>query len=271
VLAAGAADRHLGEPLALPEVAVGHAGDELHPAVDELRRPLLLEHVVGHLGVEAGARPQLGDPVRVGQEPHVGHEVGVDGDAVLEAEADHAHLEPHRERSAELGRDAGGELVDVEVGGVDHEVGVAPQPGEHLALALQAVEQPAVALERARAPGCLLAADEHLVARLEEDQRRVAAGRAVREVLRQRVEEGARAHVDHERHGLSRPLAGVDEADDVLEQAGRQVVDHEVAEILQLLGRRAAAGPGHPGHDDQLAGSRLGHVSPPRCSVSHRT
>src|SRR5665811_16152 len=44
------------------------------------------KHVSSHRLVGAPERAQLGHPVRVGEEPHVEHEVGVPGDAVLEAE-----------------------------------------------------------------------------------------------------------------------------------------------------------------------------------------
>ena len=49
---------------------------------------------------------------------------------------------------------------------------------EHLALALDPVEQPAAALQRVRAAGGLLAAHQHVVGGLEEQQRRVRAVRA---------------------------------------------------------------------------------------------
>ena len=54
---------------------------------EELLRRGLAEDVVAHVGVEAGVRAQLGDPVRVRQEPAVEHEVGVAGQAVAVPEA----------------------------------------------------------------------------------------------------------------------------------------------------------------------------------------
>ena len=148
------------------------------------------------------------------------------------------------------------ELVHVEVGGVEQDVGVAADVGHHLALALEAVEQPAAALERVRPAGGLLAADEHVVGGLEEEQRRRPAGHLLVAVGLQRVEERPRPHVDHDRDRLLDAAAVVDEAYDVAHQRRREVVDHEVAEVLELLGRRAAAGTGHAGDDDQLAGCR---------------
>ena len=135
-----------------------------------------------------------------------------------------------------------GELVDVEVAGVDDQVGVAAQPFEHLALALQAVDQPAAALERVRAPRGVLAADEHVVGGLEEEQRRTPAGaRPVARVAWRESKNDAGAYVDHDRDGLLHAAAlrrpGVT---DVGQQAGRQVVDDVEAEVLQLLRRGAA-------------------------------
>src|SRR4029078_847301 len=88
VLAAGAPHRDRHEALALAEVAAGDAGQELHIGVDDLLRAGLTEDVLADLRRPAGLGPQVGHPERVGQEAHVGHEVGVHGDAVLEGEAE---------------------------------------------------------------------------------------------------------------------------------------------------------------------------------------
>ena len=53
--------------------------------------------------------------------------------------------------------------------------------------------------------------------------------------------------------GCSTPRLSSTSAHDVLEQRGGHVVDDVEAEVLQLLGRGAAAGAGHAGDDDQLA------------------
>jgi hypothetical protein len=52
--------------------------------------------------------------------------------------------------------------------------------------------------------------------------------------------------------GWSRPWTLVDQPHHVVDQLGREVVDDEVSEVLELLGRRAPARAGHAGHDDQL-------------------
>ena len=253
MLAAGAADRDGHEPLALGEVAHGHALEDGQVGREELHRTWLGLHVVGDVGVEPALRPQLGLPVGVGQEAHVGDEVGVDGDAVLEAEADHVDLQPGRVGVAERLADPRGQLVHVEVGGVDHQVGVAAEVGQHLALALQPVEEPARALEGVRPPGRLLAADQDVVAGVEEQQRGVASGRALGEVGVEGLEERAGAYVDHDADLLLRAAGLVDQAHDLAQQAGRQVVHDVEPEVLELLGGRAPAGTRHAGDDDELA------------------
>ena len=60
--------------------------------------------------------------------------------------------------------------MDVEAGAVDDDVGGRAQVEEQLALALDAVEQPAVALQRVRAADALEAPHERLVGRVEEDE-----------------------------------------------------------------------------------------------------
>ena len=128
----------------------------------------LAEHVRAHRGAEAGLRAQLGHPVRVGQEADVEDHVGVQRDAVLEAERE--DRDPQRVvRPAVRVADPGAELVHVQRGGVDDQVGRRPQGGQQVALAVDAVEQAAVALQRVRAPDGLLAPHDDLVGRLEVD------------------------------------------------------------------------------------------------------
>ncbi|GIM62850.1 hypothetical protein Pve01_93290 [Planomonospora venezuelensis] len=67
---------------------------------------------------------------------------------------------------------------------------------------------------------------------------------------------------DHLVADLPVPVSGVDEAYDVAHERRGEVVDDEVAEVLELLGRRAAPRTRHAGDDDELSAGRLvaGHV-----------
>ena len=68
------------------------------------------------------------------------------------------------------------QLVDVEVGGVDDQVGVGAQVGQQLRArgGCPSSRRP-LALQRVRPAGRLLAADEHVVGGVEEQQRRTPA------------------------------------------------------------------------------------------------
>jgi hypothetical protein len=128
VMAAGAADADGQVGLAFG----GEAGNEELRAVFDPRRNSWAssesEHVIGDRLVGAPVGAQLGHPVRVGEEAHVEHEVGVAGGAVLEPEGGDRH--PHRPLGGAFGElvfDPVPQLVDVEVGGVDDRVGLVPQ------------------------------------------------------------------------------------------------------------------------------------------------
>ena len=129
-------------------------------AVEELLGAALGQHVVADRRIEPGQRPQLRDPVRVGQEPAVDDEVGVHRQPVLEAEGHHGRLQAPSGRRPEGLLDLGAQLVDVQPGGVDDQVGLAPQVLEQGTLRGDAVDQPAVALQRVRAADALEAADQ---------------------------------------------------------------------------------------------------------------
>ena len=83
------------------------------------------KHVLAHRRIEAGQRPQPSIPVRVGEEPHVHHDVGVERQAVLVAERLDGELQLPGGRlvAAERGDEPRLQLVDVEVGRVDDQVG----------------------------------------------------------------------------------------------------------------------------------------------------
>ena len=132
----------------------------------------------------------------------------------------------------------------------------------------EAVEQPAAALQRVRAAGGLLAADQDVVGGLEEEQRRTPAGRALAPGW-----PAATRRTSPDRTstttaiGWSVPWLSSTSRTTSRSSVGRQVVDDVEAEVLELLGGGAAAGAGHAGDDDELAAVRAGWwsvISPPR-------
>ena len=258
VLAARAADRDRHVPLALAAVAGGDELEQLGVAVEELLGAGLVEDVAGDLLVEAGEGAQLRDPVRVGQEAAVDDEVGVDRQAVLVAEGHDGGPQLGLLVAGELGVHLGAQLVHVQAGGVDHQVGVAAQLAQQVALGGDAVDDAAVALERVRAAHRLEAAHQGVVRGLQEDDAPGdVLGLQVGEGLAEVVEEAAAADVDDDRDAGDVALRAGAELHHGGDQRGRQVVDDEPAEVLQTLGRGAAAGSGHAGDDHQLGDRRL--------------
>jgi hypothetical protein len=157
------------------------------------------------------------------------------------------------------------QVVHGQVAGVDHEVGHRVEVVQELPLGGDPVDEPAAALQRVGPADALEAADQHRVGGLQEQHpRTVPTLVQVADHAAQVGGEGPAAHVDDDRdagHLAGRPAAQVDHRRD---QRRRQVVHHVVAQVLQALGRGAAAGPGQPGHHDHLEPRRLRHRAPPR-------
>jgi hypothetical protein len=256
VPAPGAADGHREVLLALLDEAGQGDLEQLAQPLHVAGGVLLGEHVVAHGRVAAGLRAQLGDPVRVGQEAHVQDHVGVQRQPVLEAEGADRDPQPGRLAAAEGGGDLASQLVDVQVAGVDDQVGVGPQLQEQLALAGDGVDH-ALAGDRVAAPGRLVPAHEDLVGCLQEQDSDLDAlaseGVQLAAEVADGLGEGAPAGVDDQGDpaGGGAGAARGQDGDPPDERRG-QVVDHEVAEVLEHLGRLGPAGARHAGDHDEL-------------------
>jgi len=90
VLAARAADRHREMVRAFLDVFRKRIVGESQQALQELLGLRLLHDIVIDALVVARIRPQVDDPVRIGQETDVDHQIGIQRHAVLVAEADEA-------------------------------------------------------------------------------------------------------------------------------------------------------------------------------------
>ena len=124
-------------------------------------------YVADGLG-QPGQLAQLGDVVRVLHEPDVEHEVRLEGDAELVAEADELDdelvlldviLEVAEERLAQL--------AQRQVGGVEDDVGIRPHRLEQAPLLGDRAGDPALVAERMAMARLRVAPDEDLVAGLE--------------------------------------------------------------------------------------------------------
>ncbi len=248
---AGAADGHGDEVLALVAVTAEHGVKHIDKLVEEITRPLPAEHVVAHRLVGAAESAQLRDPIRVGQEADVHHEVGVLRGAVLEAEGLERDVLAVVRHRAEGRLDGAAQVVHRQAGGVDDDVGEFLDPVGDLALALQAQLEGVLALQRVGAPHAVEAADEHVVAGVHEQHG--GAQPLLRELPQRRPEvaaEEAGADVEDEGDLLHRrilPEAQLQEIDDELRG---KVLDHEEPLVLQHLRRRTEPSAGHAGDED---------------------
>src|SRR5829696_5467505 len=250
VLAAGATHRDGGETLALLQVTRRDHLEQLGEVFEEGLGTVLAQHVVPDRLAEAGWGPQLRDPVRVRQEPDVEDHVGIDRYAVLESEGDQRDPKPVFGFTAVRVGDPRRKLVHVERRRVDHQVSGRAQGGQRLPFTGDAVEETTITLQRVRPPYGLLPADDHVVGRFQvQDLGQRARRREIAEHRRQLLEELPSAHVEHHRKASQSHFARL--GADLRQHAGRQVVHHIPAEVLQRVGRCRPTGPRHAGHDDQ--------------------
>ena len=148
------------------------------------------------------------------------------------------------------------ELVHARVRRVDDARRARAQRRQALALDADAVEHreralvPALRRQRVRAARLAEAAQERLVARVEEEDLQVAlpAGLEQLQHVAHLAEEGAHAHVDAERD--ARHPAALAERDGLRREQRRQVVDAEEPEVLERVQRLRLARAREPGDDD---------------------
>ena len=236
---------------------------------DQILQPIDERPVVGigldegrDLGIEAGERPQLGHVVRVLQEPHVEHQVGLARHAAAIGERHHRNAHAGRGVEREVTEQHLLELVRRERRGIDHEVGRITQLADHAAFVGDAVGHRAIGRHRMGAARFGVAPLQGFGVAIEVEQpgREVGAQPELLHAPRQvvRVEAvGARIDAEGDRR---RHLAGAARrrAHEIAEQRQRHVVDRDIAEILERPERGHAAGAGHAGDDHERAAGRGG-------------
>ena len=132
--------------------------------------------------------------------------------------------------------------------------GVQPRP-----LVADALADRPIRRQRMRPPRLAEAPHERRVARLEEDQHRVEPRHLPQppEDRRELRQEAALAHVDDDRDLVDVAAGAQRQLRQRRNERRRQVVDAEVAEVLERADRLRLAGPGQPGqHDERLPGLR---------------
>ena len=127
-----------------------------------------------------GERTEVVLPVRVRQEADVHHDVGVERQTVLEAEALDGDLQPRIAWRVEGADDPLLELVHVEVGRVDHEIGGTAQGVERspAPVSIDSTRPSASFGQRVEAAGGVVPTDELRRRCIEEEHAHVVPGGA---------------------------------------------------------------------------------------------
>jgi hypothetical protein len=147
-------------------------------------------------------------------------------------------------------------------GRVDDLTGPRPQRRQALSLALDRLEQVAAGGERVRPARLAEATHELRVLALEEQQLDLVTARSQRlERAGRAFEEAAGPHVDATSRSGQLPASG-QQLGQLRDQRWRQVVDAEVAEVLERAQRRTSSGAGHSRDHHQVqrhTATRLEH------------
>ncbi len=257
---AGTADGDRQMRLALGDVLGDQEVQQRPEPLVEGLELAVARHVLDDLRIEARQRPQLGFPVRVGQEAHVEHDVAVARQPVLVAE----RRQRHRELGAplarqELVRDAAAQRGCRDPARVEHEIGAFPDVLQRVALGRDALGDRPRRAQRVAPAGLLVAPEQRVLVGVEEQHpvRDAARGEIV-ELRAEGHEQLARADVGDD-GGATYLGALVDEdVDEAADHLGRQVVDAEVAVVLEDVHRRRLAGSGEAGDHDEILEARGG-------------
>ena len=248
------ADRKRIAPLGgvLRQEKIDHVGE----LGEEIFRHVAAQDVFLHLGVHAAHGAELFDVKRVRQKAHVEHEVGVDRDAVLEAEG-HDVDENVAPRAA-VGKILADALLqhgEREARRVDDEVCALAHGGEQLALAAHGLGQGAAALglQRVRPARLLVAAHDGAFRRLNEQNAVVHAhAPKLPERGKQLGKALLTADVRHERDLFIPSARGKAQLGKLRQQCRGHIVHAVKVQILQHVGRAALAAAGQARYDQKF-------------------
>jgi len=125
VLPARAPEANRQVALALTDVVRQQINEQFGNALDELFALRERANVFRHPRLTPGQASKLGHEMRVGQEAHVKHQVGVVGNSVFESKADAGNQNrlPAFGSLFEAVGQVRTQLVNVEPGGINHQVG----------------------------------------------------------------------------------------------------------------------------------------------------
>ena len=123
VLSAGAADSDRQIALTLADVMRNQIGEQAFDAAEKFARLRKRANVLLDFGIFAGVTAQAGDKVRVGQKADIEHEIGVRRDTIFVAETDDGNEHGTLIGILKTLGDEVTQLVDIELGRIDHHIG----------------------------------------------------------------------------------------------------------------------------------------------------
>ena len=248
VAAAGAAQRDGQVGLAFAAVVRQQAVEQRGQLGEKRRESGIGRDEAIHDLVAPGERAQVRLVMRVLQEAHIEHQVGLARQPVAVGEGGHADGHLRAAAPREMSGQDPAQLRRRERRGVDHQVGPRPQRHQQIALGGDPVDDRPAVGERMAAAGLGVAAAQDAVLAVEEDHGQAQAGAT--QITLQVLDEGRGGEApgaDIDPQG-ERAAAALDQRP---EQVEGQVVDRLVAEILEDRERRRAAGPGHARDQNQ--------------------
>ena len=254
VPAAGAADADGQVGLPFGDVLRDQELQQVQRVLQEVGGRLRPVQEAAHFLIAAGVRPQRRHEMRVRQEPHVEQQVGVDRNAVLEPEAQDRDDQPRAGRAA--ARDAGEDvpqLVHRHRRRVDDVVGHPADRLHRLALLADALDRGPIGRERMRPARFAEAPHQRRLCRLEEDEHRVEVPHVLQPPVdaRKLLEQPAFADVDDDRGARDLAAGAQRQLGEHRQQRDRQVVDAEVAEVLERANRLRLARTRQAGEHDE--------------------
>ena len=214
-------------------------------------RPIQVAH---DLRVASRVRPQRRHEMRVGQEPDVEQQIRIDRDPVFEPEAENRDDQLGAWRRAR--RDAGEDvtqLVDRHLRGVQHVIGELPDGPHRGALLADPFDRRAIGRERVRPARFAEAAHQRGLRRFEKDQDGIESFAG----LEPPVDPGklpqqfSLADVHHDGRARNLRAGAQRQLREHRKERHRQIVDAEVAEVLERPYRLRFAGPRQPGEHDE--------------------
>src|SRR5882724_5461202 len=147
-------------------------GDQVNKqALDALQEFACLwerTNVTAYLGILTGEFAQTRDEMGVGKEPHIENQVGIGGHGIAVAETDHGDEHGTLVGIFEALGDEMAQLVDVELGGVNYDVGEFSDGLHEPALMAQAFADGEMFAEWVGAAGLAIATEQSVFAGVDE-------------------------------------------------------------------------------------------------------